>query len=214
MKLCAQIAVYLLLLQSLLSAADFDPLQHVCDRQGWGAKPAKNDLELRTTYDCPKASKIVIGHTVHKVTRSSDSKEIMRSIQVAHMGQGFNFDDIAYNCCLDQEGECFECRPYDKVPSLLKGHNADGCAVGLIGRFDEHEDSQIITDEMVKRFGKQLGRIAYEKLGFSSLERNKNIFAMSELSDRYPLSPGKRFMDRFDEIVKIANQEIEKRLKQ
>jgi hypothetical protein len=191
---------------------EFNPDLYIVTRKDWGAQPATKGLEFHTQYlryEVP--TNFIFGHTV---TKLGNSIQTLQAIQKTHMDE-FKFSDIAYNCCLDEEGYCYECRDPKIVPSILKGHNAGSYAIGVIGCYgkddkkEPHLEVTELTQEAAYRLGKQLGRIAH-KLGFVELIRMVNVFGMSELeSTKYPDSPGKNFMAYLDYIVKIANQQLD-----
>jgi|GEM_PF-1862905 len=213
MRQSIKIIIWLFLLSGAGIAADptSNPDKDVYTRKDWGAAEARGGLEKHSKYGFDKPVRIIIGHTAHssKTIENETSVAIMLSMEADHMGKGWA--TIGYNFCVDKHGSCFNCRDCDIVPSFCKGENPGTCAIGIIGRFDEHAESQDVTDDMVMRIGKQIGRIAYCELGYTHLKHGENIFGISERSERFPVSPGARFMARFDEIIVFANNEIKRR---
>lgn len=167
----------------------------IFDRSHWSERDQKADVSKQE----PKILRIITGHTV---TKESNAIETLRAIQKYHMDDK-KWADIAYNFCLDEDGNGYRCRTIDQAPAILPGHNIGSCGVGLIGRFDENE----VTETMARKWGKRFGEIAFE-CGFEKLVRQENIFGMSERSSNYPVSPGVHFMEKFDFIVEIANERL------
>jgi hypothetical protein len=182
-----------------------DTTEHsMLKRRDWNAKEAKSDL----TKQSDSVGKIIIGHTV---TDLDDSKKTILSIQTTHM-DSYGFSDIAYNFCLDTEGYCYECRDCQYAPALLKGHNLGSCGIGVIGDYRVLEQKDIkartVSKEVAIAWGKHIGKIAHS-FGIKKLTRLENIFGQCELdAQKYPDSPGQSFMEKFDLIVKTANQEL------
>lgn len=172
-------------------------------REEWGAKPANLDeYEPHEKYGKSKIDRIIIGHTV---TDLGEPAATLRAVQLEHMSGEKPFADISYHRCFDTDGNAYACRPFKIVPSLLKGSNPGSCALGLIGRFDEQ--GRDLSDDTVELWAKALGTLAFE-LEFPKLLRgqNGNVFGMSELApDRFPISPGHKFLVKFDLIIEKAN---------
>ncbi len=183
---------------------DFIVEDNLISRLGWQAKPAGSGLKKHSG----PIKIMVIGHTL---TKLGDSVLTMKSMQRNAIEEK-KWADIGYHYCLDVDGKCFEGRPLDTEPCMIVGHNDRSCALGLIGRFDENVEAMTISGAVAKKWAKHIAKIAYD-LGFEEIKRGRdgNIFAMSELSSKYPISPGQRFLDRFDEIVSLANLELIKR---
>lgn len=200
----ASIIMFSLQLFSMDDGADFQPDDKVISADSWGSKPRMDKHDLQKDKGFPDgAYRIIIGHTV---TDLGDSAKTVKHFQTAALGASSGSADGPYHFCLDKDGFCFEMRPLDVLPAILGGQNAGSCGVGLVGNFHEN----VVTQEMAKRFGKHLGRIAH-LMKLEKLKRNVNIFAMSELSSRFPISPGENFMKQFDYIVEIANRELARR---
>lgn len=186
----------------------------VIQRDGWGARaPVASKLDKHKG----PVSRIIVGHTVTCLKHDDgtiDSAGTLRRIQSNHMDNE-GWADIGYNCCLSPvKGVRYNCRPLDIQPSIIRGQNTLSCAVGLINRYDNHDDAGIITDDLVNIWGKQFAGIAFE-LGFTELVPGKdgNIVTMMELKpEQYPVSPGIRFMARYAEIIKVANEELNRLL--
>lgn len=167
------------------------------DRTYWCERAPRDGV----TAQAQEVKKIIIGHTV---TDLGDAVVTLRAIQNTHMdNEDFNFDDIGFNFCLDKDGNGYRCRPRNQAPSMLRGHNIGSCGISCIGQFDKSE----VTDAMAQSWGKHLGLIAFE-YGFKELKRGENIFTMSELSEKYPVSPGQYFLAQFDFMVNVANEEL------
>lgn len=193
-------------------------------REAWGAKPPKKQ-DMRTNGP---ARFINIGHTV-TYDKKGGAIPTLLAIQ-ANCQEALGWDDLPYNRCLDRDGNLFECRSFNVSPAMLlikdppQCGNSYSCAVGIIGRCDDHEDAIKVTKELIIKWGLQLASMAKE-LGFKELVRPKNgkdlaknradiasgranICGMSDLSDKYPISPGIGFMKNFDSILEVANQAL------
>lgn len=174
----------------------------VFDRSSWTSIGPRNDISKQK-----KVIRIVIGHTV---TEAGNPRLMLQLMQKAHMDPkgDFNFSDIAYNECIDDEGNVYHCRAKEHAPSILKDYNLGSCGVGCIGNYHETD----VTETMARQWGKAIATIAHQ-YGFNMLKRGENIFAMSELNPvRYPISPGQHFMKHFDLIIEVANQQLTDRL--
>lgn len=191
-------------------------------RKGWGARPPKNQDKRKES-----ATFILIGHTVTYDARGA--APTLLAIQ-SNCQDNLKWDDLPYNRCLDREGFQYEGRDLDVSPAMLvikdppRCGNSFSCGVGIIGRLDEHEDAINVTKELAIKWGLQLASLAKE-LGFKQLVRPENggdlgrnradiasgranICGMSDLSEKYPISPGIGFMRNFDFILSVANEAL------
>lgn len=184
-----------------LNESSFDPKANIVTRNQWGAKAAK---ESNDPINYP--TKIIIGHTVSVFHQ--DHVLAVSMLQKNQMSTR-DFDDIGYHFILDSHGQRFDGRSLDKDPCILIGHNKGSCGVGILGRCDKHEDAINIDIELLDAWGKHLGLIAYE-LGIKNLVHKENIFGMSDLAERFPISPGQHFMSQFPEMLEIANDYLSK----
>lgn len=184
-------------------AAEFKASDHVHPCAEWSQMaPDYKKLELHTKYGkSPMPTKIIIGHTV------SEHENPLERVQTIQKDHRSTWAEVGYHFMLSVCGECYEGRDLCHVPCILQGHNAGSCAVGVIGRFHDCVDASPITEQTVWYWGKHLGLIAF-KLNFSQLVKKENVFLMSELSERFPKSPGIHFIDNYDEILRIANEEL------
>ncbi len=142
-----------------------------------------------------RVEKIVIGHMVSAPFLPAAKK-------LKCYGQ-----DIVYNMCFGLDQKCYEGRPLDIKPALLKGHNEKACAVGLIA--NTCEDSRcVIGEELVTAWARMFAHIAL-RLGLGELIWGINIVGQHDIDpEKYPVSPGPKFYQYRDEIIRRANEFI------
>ncbi len=178
-------------------------------RQHWGAQPGGPNFYTHEArgfkHELPKT--IVLDHTGLDL---GDSIITMRAIQRTQMDAHgpFKYNDIAFNRYIDSAGNEFEGRSKEVMPSVCPGRNLGKYVVGFIGRFDGQENAKEVDGNMVIRWGKALGKLAFE-LEFDSLTVKKNVVTTCQLAgEQDQLNRRKKILDKLHLIVYVANQHL------
>lgn len=175
-------------------------------RQDWGAQPAGPNLYTHKDrgfkHELPKT--IILEHTVIDLGDSIKTLQYIQRTQMDVHGF-FKYSDIAFNLYIDTSGNEFEGRAKEIIPIVYPGKNLGNYVVGFIGRFDDHQDAREVDKSMVIKWGKSLGKLAFD-LEFGSLAINKNVFTICQLVKN--ANPRKKIFDKLHLIIYIANQHL------
>ncbi|XP_054734022.1 peptidoglycan-recognition protein SD-like [Anastrepha obliqua] len=180
-----QIAIYLLLftLRNVIVAAD----PNVITKSEWNGVEASNEL---TRQSLP-VGRVVILHTAGIDCADVDiCSQQVRNIQHFHM-QSFNFDDIAYNFLIGNDGNVYEGRGWDYIGAAIKNYNVGGLSLAFMGTFVKTTPSAQALDaaqsllEMGVRTSKLIGD--YKLFGHRQLSPTESPgAALYEIIKQWP----------------------------
>ncbi|KAM7357056.1 peptidoglycan-recognition protein SD-like [Cochliomyia hominivorax] len=165
---------------------------NIVTRMEWNAKEPANPL---TSLELP-VSRIIIAHTAGNDCKSKEQcSQQVRNIQHFHMSK-YNYDDIAYNYLIGNDGNIYEGRGSDHQGALVKGYNVGSIGVAFIGNFIKD-----LPSEMALVAAKTL----IEKLiNLQKLKEDYKIFAHSQLMST--ISPGDALFAEIKTWPKWSNQ--------
>ncbi|XP_060072999.1 peptidoglycan-recognition protein SC2-like [Ylistrum balloti] len=109
----------------------------IVSRTKWGARDPKETETMQTPVKI-----VFIHHTAGKpCTTPEEDIKTVKGIQNFHMDER-KWADIGYNFLVNNSGQVFEARGWDRVGAHTKGWNAASVAFSVIGNFNESNPDQ------------------------------------------------------------------------